>query len=202
VQTTTAVTVGEHVRSRHMKLFLQCVDAQEPHCRDVLLAAMPREDIALIRESPPIAWLPSAINARATEIVWSALDPKVREMFFLRLGVALLDSSLLNVLLASAVRLFGVEPGRILRWTPHAWTQIYRDATKIVICDIAAQSLRMRFDSLPCSLARSVGWMDSVAVSTSALFNMTGRTGTGVVEESDAARCRMVLRFQWEPLGG
>jgi hypothetical protein len=202
VQPTPTVTMGEHVRSRHMKLFLRCVDAQEPASRDALLAAIPKEDVELVHESAAVAWLPTAINARATEVVWSVLDPKAREMFFLRLGIALLDSSLLNGLVTSAVRIFGVEPGRILRWTPRAWTQLYRDATRIVVYDIEPQSLRIRYESLPCSLARTFGWMESVAVSTGALFNVTGRTGAGAVEEADPAGRRMVLHFRWEHLGG
>jgi len=198
LEATPVVHSAEQVRSRHMKLFLQCVEAQEPATRDVLLAALPRDDLALVREASTIAWLPAAVNGRATEVVWSALGPKNRELFFLRLGIALLDSSLLNTLVASAVRLFGVEPGRILRWTPKAWTQVYRDSTRITVFDIEPQSLRIRYESLPRVLVRSTGWMESVALSTSALFNVTGRTGAGTVESSDVGERSMVHCFRWQ----
>jgi hypothetical protein len=197
---TPAVTTEEQVRSRHMKLFLQCVEAQEPAARDVLLAALPRADLGLVRESAPIAWLPVAVNARATEVVWSALDPKAREAFFLRLGAMLLDSSLLNVLVSTAVRLFGVEPGRILRWTPRAWTQVYRDTTRITVFDIHEYSLRIRFEGLPRVCVRASGWMESVALSTSALFSVTGRTGACALEDANVGGRSMVQRCRWQAL--
>ncbi len=201
MQTVQTATTTEGVRARHMKNFLRCVEAQEPSKRDVILGGIPTEDMALIRESSTLAWLPMTINARATEVAWNALGRGGREMFFLRLGVADFDSTLLNTLLSSAVRLFGVDPGRILRWTPRAWTQIYRDATRIEVEVTSDASLRMRFEGLPRCLARAEGWMDSVPATMVALFNVTGRRGAASVEERDVAARSMVLGFRWENVG-
>jgi hypothetical protein len=198
VAAAVAATRGEHVRARQMKIFLECVEAQEPSARDVLLSALPAADLALVREAGPLAWLPAEVNARATEIVWSGLGPRAREAFFLRLGAALFESTLLNALLAGAVRLFGVAPGKILRWTPRAWPQIYRDGTRVTVTDVDAHALRIRFDSIPRCLATCPGWMESAACCVTAMFDVVGRTGAAAVEERDPANGRMVLRVRWQ----
>ena len=198
MQVATIATVSEQVRARHMKVFLDCVEAEEPSVRDALLGALPAQDIALIRETGPLGWLPAEVNARATEIVWAGLGPRAREAFFLRFGVATFGSTLLKPLVTGAMRLFGVAPGKILRWTPRAWAQIFRDGTRVSLTDVDAHALRIRFDSLPRCLATAPGWMESTACCVTALFDVIGRTGAAAVEERDPGKGVMVLRVRWQ----
>ncbi len=195
---TPSATIAAHVRARHMKLFLACVDAQEPTARAAITGAMRASDLELVRESGPTGWLPAEVNASATEVVWSALGPRAREAFFLRLGVADCDSSMLQSTVNGAVRLFGVEPARVLRWMPRAWTQIYRDSTQITVADAGVSSVRITFDALPPCLVRAAGWPGSVACSLGALFNVIGRVGAVAVEGVEPKARRMTLRARWE----
>jgi hypothetical protein len=183
------------VRCRHMKLFLECVD--EDPARADLRAALSAEDVRLVEESAPVAWLPVAVNVRATETVWRVLGKGAREAFFQRLGGHDFDSTLLKSIVATAIRLFGVEPLRLLEWVPRGWPQIFRDESKIVVKAEGPRRALVTFESLPPELAQSRAWVESVAASMSAFFKPTRKQGTVQVAEASAKDRRMVLAFEW-----
>ena len=125
------------VRCRHMKLLFACVD--EDAAREDLRAALSADDMRLVDEAPPVAWLPVGVNVRATETVWRVLGRGKRVEFFARLGGHDFDSTLLKSVVATAIRLFGVEPLRLLEWVPRGWTQLFRDETQIAVKAVGPQ---------------------------------------------------------------
>jgi hypothetical protein len=185
------------VRCRHMKLLLRVIDALDEPARGRIRAALPEDDLRLIEETTSVAWLPVEIDLRATEVIWRALDPLARVAFFRRLGDHDFESSLLKSIVTSAIRIFGVEPGRLLHWMPRGWAQLFRDSTRITINTDVAKEARVTFDDLPPQLAESPAWRDSVAASMTAFYGATRREGTVRVESADPLARSMVLLFRW-----
>ena len=183
------------IRCRHIKLLLACVD--EDPAREELRAALSPEDTRLIDEFAPVAWLPVVVNVRATEAVWRVLGKGKREEFFNRLGGHDFDSTLLKSVVATAIRLFGVEPLRLLEWVPRGWTQLFRDETQIAVKAIGPKHALLSFESLPSELAESRPWVDSVAASMTAFFKATRTQGVVLVDEASGKDRRMVLSFKW-----
>ena len=179
-----------------MKNFLECVDALEPAARAKVRAALAPDDVRMVHDASPLAWLPVELNLRATEATWRALGPGAREAFFAALGDQDFDSTLLKSTVTTAIRLCGVDPSRLMRWVPRGWSQVFRDDARIAVVDVSANELRIVFDDLPAALARSRAWTESCAASMTAFYRATRRQGTVSVEAEPDAR-RMVLVFRW-----
>jgi hypothetical protein len=181
-----------------MKLMWEGVDALDAPMRDATRAAVPERDLRMIEEAAPVAWLPIGVNLRATEAIWSTLGPGAREDFFRRLGGADFESSLLKATVTSAIRLFGLDPGKLLRWTPRGWSQVFRDQSRLTAIEGTDGAARLAFENLPTVLAESRPWLESVAASLVALYDVTRRSGTVVVEDAQPRTRTMVLLFRWD----
>ena len=186
------------VRSRHMKNMWAAVNALDAEKRAQVRANVPAMDARMIEESSPVAWLPGGINVRATEAIWSALAPGAREAFFRRLGGADFESSLLRTTVRSAIRLFGLDPGKLLRWTPRGWAQVFRDRSQLRVIDADPRTTRILFENLPPELAESDAWMRSVPASLEAFFDLTQHRGTAALEKAEPRLRKMTLVFRWE----
>jgi hypothetical protein len=181
-----------------MKLMWDGVDALEDARRDAIRGAVPEADLRAVEESAPVAWLSVALNVRATEAIWRTLGAGAREAFFRRLGLADFESSLLKATVASAIRLFGLDPGKLLRWTPRGWPQVFRDRTHLTVIEGSDGVARLAFENLPAPAAASEAWMESVPASLAALFDVTRRNGTAQLEDARPRERTMVLLFRWE----
>jgi hypothetical protein len=182
-----------------MRLMWAEVGALDARHRAAIRAAVPAADLRLVEESAPVAWVPVAVNVRATEAIWSELRAGAREAFFRRLGGADFDSSLLKATVASAIRLFGLHPGKLLRWTPRGWAQVFRDHSRLRSIDVDEVTTRLVFENLPAALVASDAWMHSVAAALEAIYDVTRRPGTSKLVAADTELRRMELRFSWAP---
>lgn len=181
-----------------MKLFVDRVRALDADRRDAILARMAPADLNAIEEAQPLDWFPVELNVRATEVVWKTLGPGAREAFFLRLGMEDFESPLLKGVVATAQRLFGVEPGSLLKFAPKGWTQVFRDDAKVTAASLGKGVASLTYAGLPRPLAESRIWIDSVAASMGAMLAVTKKRGTVTAEQIDVASGSMTLVFRWE----
>jgi len=186
------------VRSRHMKLFLHCVDELQPPMRDAVRDAFAKDDVESVEQSTATDWLPIELNVRMTESLWKVLGPGPRERFFVRLGTADFESSLLNSLVAGAIGVFGVDPKKLLGWAPRGWSQIFRDSGELEVVDAGDHEIRLVWRNLAQPLARSTVWMESVRCSMRALLDVLDVKGTVDLEVADASARHMALLFAWK----
>ena len=75
------------VKARHMKLFVDRIRELDAGARDEILARVGPDDLRVIAEAAPLAWLPVGINVRATEIVWIG-DPLLDKLLKSRDGLS------------------------------------------------------------------------------------------------------------------
>lgn len=190
--------VAPSVRARHMKLFVERVRDLDADRRDAVLARIGPVDLDAIENASPLDWFPVEINVRATEAVWKALGPGAREGFFLRLGMEDFESPLLKGVVATALRLFGVEPGSLLKFAPRGWSQVFRDDATVTAASPGKGVATLTYAGLPAPLAESRIWIDSVAASMGAMFAVTKKRGTVTAEQIDVASGSMTLVFRWE----
>lgn len=181
-----------------MKLFVDRIRELDTGARDEILARIGPDDLRVIAEAAPLAWLPVGINVRATEIVWTALGAGAREAFFLRLGMEDFESPLLKGVVATALRIFGVEPGSLLKFAPRGWSQVFRDDTTVTAASVSKGVATLTYSGLPRELAESRMWIHSVAASMSAMFAVTNTKGTVSAQKVDVASGSMTLVFRWE----
>lgn len=186
------------VRARHMKLFVNRISELEAGVREVIFDRIGAADLRAIEEAGPLAWLPVGINVRATEVVWGALAPSAREPFFLRLGMEDFDSPLLKAIVGTAQRLFGVDPGALLKFAARGWSQVFRDDVVLTAATLGKGIATLSYTGLPKELVESRIWISSVAASMSAIFAVTNVRGTVTARDVNVASGTMTLEYRWE----
>jgi len=151
-----------------------------------------------LERSSRLAWLPIEIDVELTHAIYAELGAgRAHELFRRNLSVAL-DSPILRSLAQGALRLFGASPERLFGWAPKAYGQIYRDAGTMRFEAMPPCAARLELSELPAAVASSQPYLDGVAGSIAAGFDLVGCKGEVRIERFDPAHCRACFRLEWE----
>jgi hypothetical protein len=186
------------VRGRHMKSLVEALEAWEGGARP--LALLPADVLAAIADASGLDWLPLSLDLQVTQAVYDGLGTAEADRFFREHMAGAFDGPILQTLVATAVRLFGLDPASFARWVPRAWQLIFREVGQWRVEGLApgATSATLTLARLPAECADHLIWHRSVSRSMSALFDLARVSGT--VEAAPPARggeVRFALR--WTP---
>ena len=161
-------------------------------------ARLAPESLAVLERSSRLAWLPIEIDVELTNAIYIELGAgRAHELFRRNLSAAL-DSPILRSLAQGALRLFGASPERVFAWAPKAYTQIYRDSGAMRFRSEGAGVARLELSELPPAIATSRNYLDGVAGSIAAGFDLMGVKGEVEIERFDPLGRRACFRLDWE----
>jgi hypothetical protein len=161
-------------------------------------ARLAPETVALLERSSRLAWFPIEIDVELTDAIYLELGAgRAHELFRRNLSVAL-ESPILRSLAQGALRLFGALPERLFAWAPKAYAQIYRDSGEMRFQVEEAGVARLELSELPPAIATSRNYLDGVAGSIAAGFDLMGVKGGVTIERFDPLRRRACFRLEWE----
>ena len=161
-------------------------------------ARLAPESLAVLERSSRLAWLPIEIDVELTHAIYVELGAGPAHELFRRNLAAALDSPILRSLAQGALRLFGASPERVFAWAPKAYTQIYRDSGTMRFQSEGAGVARLELSELPPAIATSRNYLDSVAGSIAAGFDLMGVKGEVEIERFDLLWRRACFRLDWE----
>jgi hypothetical protein len=145
-----------------------------------------------------IAWLPIDLDVELTHAIYAELGPvRARELFRRNLSGAL-ESPVLRSLAQGALRIFGASPERLFAWAPKVYVQLYRDAGEMRFALDAPGSARLELSALPPVVAESRSYLDGVAASIAAGFDLMGVKGEVALERHAAAARSACFRLVWD----
>lgn len=154
--------------------------------------------LARLEESSRLAWLPVEMDVELTEAVYAELGAgPAREAFRRNLSSAI-DTPILRSLAHGALRIFGASPARLFGWAPKVYAHIYRDAGAMRFESEGAGSARLELCELPPAIAASRDYLDGMAGSIAAGFDLMELKGEVTVERLDASGRRASFRLTWE----
>jgi hypothetical protein len=161
-------------------------------------ARLAPETLALLERSSRLAWLPIEIDVELTQAIYGELGSGPAHELFRRNLSAALASPILRSLAQGALRLFGASPERVFAWAPKAYTQIYRDSGAMRFQAEGAGVARLELSELPPAIAASRNYLDGVAGSIAAGFDLMGVKGEVEIERFDPLGRRACFRLEWE----
>ena len=161
-------------------------------------ARLAPDTLARLERSSRLAWLPVEIDVELTHAIYSELGTgRAHELFRHNLSAAL-QSPILRSLAQGALRLFGASPERLFGWAPKVYAQIYRDAGSMRFEAEEPGSARLELEQLPPTIAGSQSYLDGIAGSIAAGFDLMGLKGEVRIERLDPSRRRASFRLEWE----
>lgn len=116
------------VRAFLCKLLLENVRRLPAEQQREVMALVAPATLELIEASPKLGWVPHAESLKVLDAIHRVLgDPHFRH-FIVALSEETMTYPLLQSFFDGAVRLLGLTPQALLKWSPYAWEQVFRDS--------------------------------------------------------------------------
>jgi len=163
-------------------------------------AAVRAADEALFREleaSPRAAWLPVSMNVRWVEAVCRAFGwPAALDFLAARVSEQF-GNPLFRSFVEGGIRLFGLNPGALLRLIPRGLAIVFRDCGEWTAVRTSETSMELRGAALPSELAAHPHWVESIGAGAIAMLALCRTSGDVRLAEHDARLGRAVIEVRW-----
>lgn len=197
------------VRASYLRALLSACDEFGPPAAEI------RERLGDVHQtriecSGPLAWLPIETDLALQRSLDGVLGSDRTREFLLAHLRQLMAASLVQNLVATAVGLFGLDPGSFARLLPHAWGLLYRDAGRWSVVRRELEPLasargrdwrevELRLSELPSACADEQAWLTAVANVHHALLIVCGREGeVELCERKPEAPAEVLFRLAWK----
>ncbi|HMJ13994.1 MAG TPA: hypothetical protein VK524_21400 [Polyangiaceae bacterium] len=190
--------VAPFVRARHMKTFVETIDALDERVRARIYARLAADDIETIAQAVPVVWLPMNLNVLVTDATSLELGPQGAHDFFRALVTAEYRTDTFRSFLASIGRLLGLTPSTYVKMTPKGWELVFKNCGSFRPMERERERARLEYKDIPQMCVQNQLWMESVRSSFYSAFELTGVSGDIRWEELDLNRRRAIFLFTWQ----
>jgi hypothetical protein len=162
----------------------------------------PDKVLALIDSTPRLGWVPLEESMKLSDAIHQALGNPGFRQFFATLSERMLTYPLLQSFFDGAARLFGLTPQSLLKWSPYAWEQAFRDCGRLAYLPIreAANNGRaeMTLEDFPPALLRSGTFAESLAGTFDMYLRRVSKQGRVEIRDVNLEKGRVVYDISWE----
>lgn len=117
-------------------------------------------NIQIIDRAARMEWLPVRLDAELMEAIAAEGGLPAVHKLNSQAITKTIEGPLLRPLVEGAIKLFGFAPSALVRWTRHAYLQIYRDCGDVVVNE---ERTLVSVFGLPSYLRASAPWLEGVA---------------------------------------
>jgi len=162
--------------------------------------AVRRADPELFRELAGVsraAWLPIAYNLRWVEATERGLGwPRALEFLAERVH-AQFDLPLFRGFIEGGVRLFGLDPGSLVRWLPRGMGLVFRGCGSWTTTRLGPHAVEIRGRALPPEVAGHARWIESIGAAAGAMFTLCRVSGEARLAEHDSVAGSACIAVEW-----
>jgi hypothetical protein len=185
------------VRARHMKGFVEAIDALGPAEASAIRALAKRETLAEVEACLPSAWLPIEMDVELTEHVSNMLGAARAHEFYQKLTLGNYETSVFKSFIDMTVRMIGLSPGAYVKMVPRGFGLIYRDYGSFRALEREENRARLLFSAIPSVCVRTPLWLEAVRSSFHSAFDLTNTRGMVEWDDLNLADRRAVFSFRW-----
>jgi hypothetical protein len=147
------------MRAGHLKENVTALHGLGPEL-EARVRARQRASIELIERAPRMAWLDVRFDAELMEAIAAEGGLIAVHKLNSEAITKTIEGPLLRPLVEGAFKLFGVTPSSLVRWTRHAYLQIYRECGDVTVND---ERTLVSVLGLPPQLRASLPWLEGIA---------------------------------------
>lgn len=178
---------------------LDSIDGADAELGRRVRARMRPDLLQTLESASRIGFVPLDLDVEITRCLFAEAGPERARHIFRRNMAATFEAPVLRSFMGMAVRLRGGDPARLLDWCSKVWSQIYRDAGSIEFWALGDAAGRFELRGLPEVLAGEPAYLDGLAASISAIFDLLEVPGAVELQAVDASSGRAILSAAWEP---
>jgi hypothetical protein len=162
-----------------------------------VFAQMRPESLAAIRSASWFDWLPLEFDIELAHAVAKVLGPaKDRERACQSVLLAF-QSPLLRPFLIGVEKVFGLQPGPLIRQSTRAFQAVFREAGWMAYAVGQGNQRVLVWSEVPALVLEDRLYLDAIAGAYEALFVLCKLDGSVAVAAIDLARHRAELWFSW-----
>ncbi len=178
---------------------LESIDAADADLGRRVRARLGEEGLCAIEDASRIAFVPLELDVALTDALFAeAGAERAREIFRANMSASF-DSPILNSFVRMALRLRGGDPGKLFEFASRVWSHLFRGCGDMRFERVGPGEGRLELDSLPEVLTAGHAYLDGVAATASALYDLVEVDGEAHVKAVDAVGGRAIIRVTWEP---
>lgn len=182
-----------------MKSLVAALEGWEGGARP--LALLPAGALEAISRATGLDWLPLSLNLQVTQAIYDGLGGAEADRFFRAHMLASFEGPILQALVATAVRMFGLDPASFARWVPRAWNMIFREVGEWKVPEPAAgaTAVVLTLGRLPAECADHHVWLRSVSRSMAALLDLAKVSGAVELLPRPKGAGEVQYSLRWTP---
>jgi hypothetical protein len=167
-----------------------------------VLSRVPEQTLALIDSTPRMGWVPIEESMRLTEPLHATLGTPGFRQFLSAQADRMASYPLLQTFFDGAVRLFGLTPQALLKWSTYAWEQSFRDSGRLVYHphreSLEGGRVEMRLEDVPPILLVEGTFAQALAGAFEMFLRRCNRKGRVHLHEPGPRATRFVYDVSWE----
>lgn len=172
------------VRASYVKLAVGTAKRQIPSRRDAILAALGDDLRQRIRTAGTLEWLPATAFLEFVATVARSVGANASREFWQANMLESLSGRLLTPLRVGATRLFGNNPGSLVRMTPQAWRLVTANCGVSSVDVSETGKAVLRFDGLPAMFRETSAMLDVWAGGCDACIERAGFRGASTPDST------------------
>jgi hypothetical protein len=167
-----------------------------------VFAAVPPEVVSLIESTPRLGWVPLDENLKLSDALHQVLgDPGFRN-FFASVSDRMLAYPLLQSFFDGAIRLFGLTPQAMLKWSTYAWEQAFRDSGKLLYQPLREAvdkgHVQMVLEGFPSEMLRTGTFPESLAGTFDLFLRRVSKKGQVNILSVELSKGRVLYDITWD----
>ncbi|PTL80652.1 hypothetical protein [Vitiosangium sp. GDMCC 1.1324] len=190
------------IRGFMSRMILEAARSLPADKKQRVFALVPQQVIALIDATPRLGWVPLEENMKLSGALHQVLGNPGFRQFFSSLSERMLTYPLLQSFFDGAVRLFGLTPQALLKWTTYAWEQAFRDCGKIRYQPhreaMNHGRVTMVLEGFPPAQLRTGTFIESLAGTFDMYLRRVSKKGWVEIHDADKDKGLVAYEISWE----
>jgi hypothetical protein len=185
------------IRCSQIKNKLKALSLFDEPVRDQVLKKISKKTLAIIEESKGDQWIPLELNIEISECAFAVMGKTGMYDWCAKAFLLSIGSPLVGSIFRSALNIFRVSPGALLKRPSQIWAQIYRNCGELSTFKDGLYSLKIVIQDLPPMLVGSRAYLIGIAGSFYAVVAFAGYKGYSELEQLSKTTASFIV--SWEP---
>jgi hypothetical protein len=186
------------IRASYTKLALKRLRQGRPEAWAKLRQDLGEDALREVRATAALMWLPLELHAAIADAMIDACGRSDARAIWADVMLAGFESTTLGPIVSGALRLYGRDPGSVMRMTGHAWPIIFRGCGRAFTELTGEDRATVKFEQLASAMAGSTGVLDSFMSNCDAALQYTAYTGTITANYDELAHGRFAIDVHWQ----
>lgn len=187
---------GPMVRASWAKTLVSAAKRADVPDREAALRAVSTEARDRVRDAGKLGFIEAEVMMELLISIEAGFGDATQQVWTDAMKLAI-ETPLLRPLKRGAFSIFGHDPAKLVKMTPHVWSLLTRRCGTCTYSALVDDGARLSFEELAPPLRTSPVFVAGIAGAGRAMVELCGRTCTHTMDTDALAESRAHIEFHW-----